>query len=170
MSRPSSSEARDVTLHTAYAGLAFERRAIARIIQILDTHAAQFRGGCPPGELSLALLTDPALAKLHADFLDDPTTTDVITFEGDVAFGVAGEICVSVDTALAYAKKHARAFREELTLYLVHGWLHLAGYDDLVPAKKRLMRAAEKRAMRLLSEADAIPNFSIRPKRRKVAR
>jgi len=162
--------AREITLHSAYPGLKFDRRAILRVIQILDTHADKFRGGCPPGELSLALLTDSALAKLHADFLDDPTTTDVITFEGDSAFGVAGEICVSVDTARAYAKKHQRDFHEELTLYLVHGWLHLAGYDDLVPAKKRLMRAAEKRAMRLLQEEDAVPVFSIRPKRRKVTR
>ncbi|HEY9154540.1 MAG TPA: rRNA maturation RNase YbeY [Opitutaceae bacterium] len=162
--------AREITLHSAYPGLKFDRRAILRVIQILDTHADKFRGGCPPGELSLALLTDSALAKLHADFLDDPTTTDVITFEGDSAFGVAGEICVSVDTARAYAKKHQRDFHEELTLYLVHGWLHLAGYDDLVPAKKRLMRAAEKRAMRFLQEEDAVPVFSIRPKRRKLTR
>jgi probable rRNA maturation factor len=161
---------REVTLHSAYPGLKFERRAILRVIQILDTHAADFRGGCPPGELSLVLLTDSALAKLHADFLDDPTTTDVITFEGDATFGLAGEICVSVDTARAYARKHKRDFREEMTLYLVHGWLHLAGYDDLVPTKKRLMRAAEKRAMRFLQEEKAVPVFSVRPKHRKVTR
>jgi len=170
VSLPSSPNAREVTLHSAYPGLRFERRAIRRVIQILDTQAEHFRGGCPAGELSLVLLTDAALAKLHGDFLDDPTTTDVITFEGDIAFGMAGEVCVSVDTAKTYAKKHRRDFKEELTLYLVHGWLHLAGYDDLVPAKKRLMRAAEKRAMRFLREADAVPDFSIRPKRRKVAR
>jgi probable rRNA maturation factor len=46
-------------------------------------------------------------------------------------------------------------------LYLVHGWLHLAGYDDLAPAKKRVMRRAEKRAMTLLARARAIPNFAL---------
>ncbi len=163
-------ESREVTLHAAYPGLHVARRAIVRVIQILDTHAEKFRKGCPAGELSLALLTDRALAKLHADFLEDPSTTDVITFEGETDFGIAGEICVSVDTALTYAKQHGRDFSEELTLYLVHGWLHLAGYDDLVPAKKRLMRAAEKRAMRLLHRADAVPDFSIRPRGRKLAR
>ena len=170
MSLLSPAGAREIALRSAYPGLQFDRRAVLRVIQILDTHAAKFRGGCPPGELSLVLLTDAALAKLHADFLDDPTTTDVITFEGDPAFGVAGEICVSVDTAKTYAKKHRRDFREELTLYLVHGWLHLAGYDDLVPAKKRLMRAAEKRAINFLRAANAVPIFSIRPKGRKVTR
>lgn len=133
-------------------------------------------GGCPPGELSLVFLTDAALAQVHADFMDDPTTTDVITFEGDCTAGLAGEICVSADTAARFvglaataasgraARKAAAlqpAFAEELMLYLVHGWLHLAGYDDLQPAKKRRMRAAEVRAMKLLRAAEALPAFRL---------
>ena len=51
------------------------------------------------------------------------------------------------------------AFSAELTLYVIHGWLHLAGYDDLKPARKRRMRAAEKRAMALLRKAGALPVF-----------
>jgi probable rRNA maturation factor len=51
-------------------------------------------------------------------------------------------------------------------LYVVHGWLHLAGYDDLRPQKKRLMRAAEKRAMTLLRAAGAKPVFQLRPARK----
>lgn len=105
-------------------------------------------------------MTDPALARLHADFLDDHTTTDVITFEGEPAFGTAGEICVSADTAEAFAKRHHHKFSEELTLYVIHGWLHLAGYDDLEPTKKRRMRAAEKRARSLLADAEITPEFS----------
>lgn len=119
-------------------------------------------GGCPPGELSLVFLTDAALAQIHADFMNDPTATDVITFEGDRAAGLAGEICVSADTALAYAREHGSGFADELTLYVVHGWLHLAGYDDLQPAKKRRMRAAEARAMKLLRDANAVPPFRFR--------
>ena len=86
---------------------------------------------------------------------------DVITFEGNAAAGLAGEICVSADTARAYARAHGRDFSAELTLYVVHGWLHLAGYDDLKPAKKRQMRAAEARAMRLLRAAKAVPKFRL---------
>jgi len=141
---------RRLAIANRHSRLRVDRRALQQVIAVLDTHAARFRGGCPPGELSVALLTDPALAQLHAAFLGDPKTTDVITFAGQPALGVAGEICVSADTAAAYARKHRRPFAAELTLYVVHGWLHLAGYDDLVPAKKRAMRRAEHRALALL--------------------
>jgi probable rRNA maturation factor len=137
---------------------------------------SKIRESCPAGELSLVFLTDPALAKIHGDFMNDPTATDVITFEGDAAAGLAGEVCVSADTAARYvglplagrpgsARRQAPALQEsfatELTLYVVHGWLHLAGYDDLQPAKKRRMRAAEARAMKLLVDARAVPAFRL---------
>ncbi len=166
--------------------LCFSRRALAAAIATLDTQADRFLGGCPPGELSVVFLTDPALAKIHADFMGDPTATDVITFAGDPTAGLAGEICVSVDTAARYVglvkgrspdrprpagrpalqqprlagtRALQEQFSAELMLYVVHGWLHLAGYDDLKPAKKRRMRAAEARAMKLLQAAQALPAF-----------
>lgn len=155
---------RTVAINNAHPRLRLARRAVAQAIAVLDANAAKFRGRCPPGELSLVFLTDAALAKIHGDFMDDPTATDVITFEGDSGVGLAGEICVSADTAARYVaspRALRNAFATELTLYVVHGWLHLAGYDDLKPAKKRLMRAAEKRAMALLRLAKAIPAFRL---------
>jgi probable rRNA maturation factor len=151
--------AREIHLHNAHPKLRLDRSAVIRALRLLDDAAERFEGGPGAGELSVAFLTDDALARLHADFLEDPSTTDVITFEAQAALGSAGEICVSADTARTYARDHARDFSEELTLYVVHGWLHLAGYDDLAPAKKRRMRAAEARAMALLREARAIPGF-----------
>jgi len=153
---------RPLEISNRHPQLRIDRRRLAKAITVLDAAAGRFDGGCPEGELSLAFLDDTELAELHGEFLDDPTTTDVITFEGNPAFGVAGEICVSVDTARAYAKKHRREFSEELTLYVVHGWLHLAGYDDLKPDLKRAMRRAEARAMKLLAEARLVDAFALR--------
>jgi probable rRNA maturation factor len=175
---------REISIRNAHPRLRFAKREVAAAIALLDAAAARFRGGCPPGELSLTFLTDPALAKIHGDFMDDPTPTDVITFEGNPSLGLGGEICVSADTAARFvgllegpapagprSKKTPRrlagtralqnTFAAELTLYVIHGWLHLAGYDDLVPAKKRRMRAAEARAMKLLRESRAIPAFRL---------
>ncbi len=151
---------REVHIHVAHPRLKLDKNAVTKVIHVLDQHAERFKGGCPAGEISIAFLTDKALARIHADFLDDPTTTDVITFEGNAKLGSGGEICVSADTADTYATRHGHPFSRELTLYIVHGWLHLAGYDDLKPAKKRLMRAAEKRAMTFLEKARVQPAFA----------
>lgn len=168
---------RAIAIHNAHPRLTVPRAALARAIALLDENAGAFLGGPPAGELSIAFLTDPALAKIHADFMDDPTATDVITFEGDATAGLGGEVCVSADTAARYvrlpldgrpgsARRRTPAlqdrFAAELTLYVVHGWLHLAGYDDLQPAKKRKMRAAEARAMKLLKAANAVPAFRLK--------
>ena len=153
---------RSLEIAKRHPRLRVDKQKVAAIIATLDANASRFRKGCPEGELSIAFMTDRALANLHDDFLQDPTTTDVITFEGQVEWGVAGEICVSADTAAAYAKKHKRKFSEELTLYVVHGWLHLAGYDDLKPALKRVMRRAEARALKLLREEKLLTAFSLK--------
>lgn len=156
---------RPVSIHNKVTRLSFSPKAVQHVIHSLDANAERFAGGLPEGELSLVFLSDAALAQLHAEFLNDPSTTDVITFEATPGMGSAGEICVSVDTAELYAQEHGHEFSEELTLYIVHGWLHLAGYDDLQPAKKRRMRAAEKRALALLRKAGALPTFTLRPAR-----
>ena len=84
------------------------------------------------------LVSDRRIAALHRQFMNIPGPTDVITFQH-------GEIFISVDTA----KKNARRFRtsmgDELQLYIVHGLLHLHGYDDKTPVKARAMEAAQKR-------------------------
>jgi probable rRNA maturation factor len=176
--------AREVNLANHHPRLRLDRRAVIRVIHFLDAHFSlnselptlnrDDSSAVPAGELSLVFLTDPALAQLHATFLADPTITDVITFEGNSALGTAGEICVSVDAALRHVSPKAptlssklsalssAAFSTELTLYLVHGWLHLAGYDDLQAAKKRIMRRAEARAMSLLHANDCIPSFRLK--------
>ncbi|MDI1318686.1 MAG: rRNA maturation RNAse YbeY [bacterium] len=171
---------RAVAISNRHPRLRFNRAAVARVIHTLDANHSALRippSAIPPGELSLVFLTDPALARIHGDFMDDPTATDVITFEGDPAAGLAGEICVSADTAARYVgllegrspdrpRSAGRptlqeTFSTELALYVVHGWLHLAGYDDLQPAKKRRMRAAEARAMQLLRACRALPDFRL---------
>lgn len=166
---PGSTPPRSVSVANRHPRLRVPRGSVERLIAVLDTRAARLapRGSVMPGgELSVVFLDDATLAGLHADFLRDPSTTDVITFEGMPALGVAGEICVSADTALAYARRHGRVFAAELALYVVHGWLHLAGHDDLEPGRKRAMRRAEARAMRWLSEAGALPRFTLAHPRR----
>jgi probable rRNA maturation factor len=152
---------RPVGVVNRHPRLRIERGTVEAAIEVLDAHALAFKGGCRPGELSVAFLTDADLAALHGRFLGDSSATDVITFDGDLAHGIAGEICVSADAAARHAGRGARRLSAELTLYVVHGWLHLCGYDDRRPADKRAMRRAEARAMRLLSGSDAAGRFEL---------
>jgi len=114
----------------------------------------------PNGDLSIAILSDAKLAELHEDFLQDPSKTDVITFPGDQKMEFAGEICVSADRALATCGSHLTSFSEELTLYITHGLLHLAGYNDKTDKQSLEMRKGEKWVMDHLKKLDAVPSFS----------
>ncbi len=118
----------------------------------------------PAGELSVVFLDDPGIGRIHGEFMDDPTPTDVITFPGDPDMGSAGEICVSIDHAYDFSYRKKIDFSRELTLYLAHGYLHLAGYDDLKPNLKRQMRAAEKKAVSWLEKSGNLPEFKVRLK------
>ena len=93
--------------------------------------AALEHGGRGECGLSVVFVGDEQLAEMHAEWLDDPTQTDVITFDlGDSGAGPAGELYVSVDCALRLAPTRPVSVERELALYLVHGALHLCGYDD----------------------------------------
>ncbi|MEM8867793.1 MAG: rRNA maturation RNase YbeY [Verrucomicrobiota bacterium] len=114
-----------------------------------------------PGELSIVFVDDPTIAQVHADFMDDPTPTDVITFPADDSMQSAGEIIVSVDHALARSEELSEPFSRELSLYLLHGWLHLAGYDDRNETDREAMRAAEKQALAIVHSAGAGEDFRL---------
>jgi probable rRNA maturation factor len=79
----------------------------------------------------------------------------VITFDlSDDLDGVGGEIYVSAPCARKTARARGVAVRRELSLYVVHGVLHLCGYDDSTRADRARMRAAETRVMRALGWKD----------------
>lgn len=83
-------------------------------------------------EIEVTLMTDPEIAAVHGEFLDDPTPTDVITFHH-------GEILISLDTANRQAPIHGLNYPDETALYLIHGLLHLAGWDDHDPSAAAAM-------------------------------
>lgn len=150
--------ARAVSVCRTHAALRVPRGGIQRLFRVLD------RGDiphAPQGDLSVALLTGKEIESLHARFLNDPTPTDVITFDGDPVAGFAGEICVSVDQAAAVCQRYGTDFATELSLYLVHGYLHLAGLDDHAPDDIARMRAGEKAALDCLRAKNALPAFRL---------
>ena len=74
-------------------------------------------------EIEFSIISDEEMTRVHTEFLDDPTPTDVITFHH-------GEILVSADTALRQGGEHGQSLDHELALYMIHGLMHLGGWDD----------------------------------------
>ena len=116
----------------------------------------------PLGELSVAFLEPEPHRQLHVQFHNNPEPTDVITFQADPTTNSAGEICVSPTFAATYVKSHGGDFAQELTLYLLHGWLHLCGIDDQEELDRRKMRKAESFCMTYLREIEVIPHFYLK--------
>jgi probable rRNA maturation factor len=99
-------------------------------------------------ELSIVLVDDGGIAKLNAQYHNTQGPTDVLSFDyGDGQ----GELIVSVDRAIAQARRFCSTPSRELLLYVVHGILHLSGHNDVDVRDRRRMRVAERRLMSRLA-------------------
>ncbi len=106
--------------------------------------AAAAHGGQPDLALSIVLVDEPYLTDLHSRFLQDPTPTDVISFDLGPGPGPQGEVYVSVDRAQEVVQARGGSVQAEIALYVVHGVLHLCGFDDRNGEDRKAMRAAER--------------------------
>ena len=113
--------------------------------------------------ISVALVDDAAIHALNRRFLDHDWPTDVITFplsEGDEPV-LAGELVVSAETAAATARAAGVAPWHELALYLVHGLLHLLGYDDSADDDRHAMRRREDEVLSRLGLTNTFPASAV---------
>jgi probable rRNA maturation factor len=119
-----------------------------RIRQVLRR---AFRGSGRGAELSVAVVGDEEITRLNRRFLGRGRPTDVMAFcYGTSEDHVEGEIVVNADQALRESKLAGHGAGDELLLYVVHGALHLLGYDDAGPQQRALMHA---RALEILAAA-----------------
>ena len=94
-------------------------------------------------EIFVWLISDRRISGLHLQFLGETGPTDVITFHD-------GEIFISVETAQRNAREFGNSLVNEIKLNIVHGLLHLHGFDDLMPADLRRMKHAQERILRCM--------------------
>ncbi len=88
------------------------------------------------------------MRRLHGQYFNDRSLTDCISFpldESESPYRVLGDVFVCPQVAIAYAGRNGGDPYLETTLYLVHGLLHLMGYDDITEKDRKKMRAAEER-------------------------
>ena len=96
-----------------------------------------------PTELSIVFVGAQRMRSINKKYLGHDYVTEVITFNLD---GVA-EIIICPSVASQNAKMHGASLQNEILLYVIHGLLHLAGYDDHAPADLKRMRLKEKQLL-----------------------
>jgi len=91
-------------------------------------------------EVFVWLISDRRMALLHRQFLGQTGPTDVLTFQH-------GEIFISVETARGHARMFGNSLMRELQLYIIHGLLHLHGFDDRTQAEASKMKRAQEKIL-----------------------
>lgn len=106
--------------------------------------------GLTEGELGVQLIGSRRMAAMNWRWLRHEGSTDILTFdhrEGG-AGPLHGELFISVDDAVAQAGEYGTRPGTELFRYVVHGILHLLGYDDTTVGARKLMKREENRVVR----------------------
>ena len=115
-------------------------------------------------ELGIRLVGADEMAKVNETFLQHSGSTDVVTFDyaaekapanasgamKPVPSTMHGEIFISIDDAVEQAKQFQTTWQSELARYVIHGILHLRGFDDLNPVARRKMKREENRVLKIL--------------------
>lgn len=123
-----------------------DRRTARRIIAAVCAGEAAGKAG----EITACFIDDRAIRRLNARFHATDLPTDVLAFDIGDARQFLADILISTDTAAANARRFGTNFLFECYLYLIHGALHLAGYDDTTPRARSLMRKMESRYLKQL--------------------
>ena len=116
-------------------------------------------------EMGLVITTQERIRELNRDYLKKDQATDVISFyfispdKEEIAFvappdGLVhlGEVIISHPQAMIQAAEHGHSTARELTILIIHGILHLLGYEDEKPALKRKMAAKEKEILNIIEK------------------
>ena len=95
------------------------------------------------GDVNIIFCSDPYILDVNINYLGHDYYTDIITFdyvEGDV---LSGDLFISIDSVRENASFYGADFPTELRRVMVHGLLHLIGYDDHTPEEQKEMRSKE---------------------------
>jgi len=105
------------------------------------------------GDIQYIFCDDNYLLNINTTYLNHDTLTDIITFStSDNNRIISGEIYISVDRLIENSNIHTSLFIDELSRVMVHGILHLAGYNDHSITEKKIMRSKEDYYLLLQAE------------------
>ena len=99
--------------------------------------------GRRPVQISVIFCSDPYLLEINRKYLGHDYYTDIITFDYSEGDTISGDLFISVDTVRSNAEYYSADFKDELDRVIVHGVLHLIGYDDHTDEQSAEMRVRE---------------------------
>ncbi|KPJ53689.1 hypothetical protein AMJ39_04025 [candidate division TA06 bacterium DG_24] len=117
----------------------------------------------PDLELGIIFVDDPFIIDLNAKYAGVEEVTDVLAFSlqdddnGGCSWNTLGEVYVSVDRAIIQAKEYSVSLAEELARLVIHGLLHLLGYDHKEDSDRVQMKSKEARYLQLMRELNLQP-------------
>ena len=127
----------------------------AKFVRELTRTLLEEELGLAAYELGISFVSANRMAEINQQYLEHEGSTDVITFDyregyeaGSESRELAGEIYISISDARRQAREFRTRWEEEVVRYIVHGVLHLRGYDDLAATKRRVMKREENRLLR----------------------
>ena len=116
-------------------------------------------------EMTIVITGDAKIHELNIKYLAEDRPTDVLSFPMNEQSGAApvfvsapdaklhlGDIIISYPTAVKQAEEHKHPVNREITILLIHGILHLLGYDHDIPARKQLMNEREAVIFKIIEE------------------
>lgn len=144
-----------ISVHNRQRAIKLDVKALQLFAECALTHSSKLRPAISLPDIAVLFISDRRMSELHLRFLKIAGPTDVITFQH-------GEIFVSVETARRQAREHGTSTLEEIRLYIVHGLLHLLGFNDKTATGERRMHKLQEKIARAASEGRA----SARPRTR----
>ncbi|PRZ01910.1 rRNA maturation RNase YbeY [Marinilabilia salmonicolor] len=103
--------------------------------------------GFKVGEINYLLCSDDYILESNKKFLSHNYLTDIITFDYSSKRKISGDVLISIPTVSVNAERFGVTFFNELLRVIIHGVLHLMGYDDHTDEEKQTMRNAENIAL-----------------------
>ena len=119
------------------------RRRLDRVRTVRAVRSALRAERVETGQVTVIGISDPVCRRMNRRWLGHDYTTDVISFPLGAAGKLEGEVYVNLDRAHVQARVYGVTPGHEAARLVIHGTLHLAGYDDRTPAKARRMRRRE---------------------------
>ena len=102
------------------------------------------------GNITYIFCSDEEILQINKRYLNHDYYTDIITFDYSDKDKISGDLFISLETVKTNSEKFKTDFIEELHRVMIHGILHLCGYDDKTPEKKKIMSAKEDEALHIL--------------------